>query len=963
MSVIDNKPNKTSDKASFTSLRQASYSKLFIKYSTDDFSFEKISINNLVFNETCLVVARFKDFLIYDDNSEFLRRFYDSGESNQRLNKILTFYETYSKIFPNYLVLEENKYLYRNIRKKQKMIDAINEIKREEKENKKKLSGGKKKSDNNELFTKKIKDEIKTFQKNISSKKYNNSFDSEKNADNTLLINQNSISISILNWKQYEKNENLDEKINKSYNWGTNIDSFITNQTNGSLSEMVNVLTDNKLYIKDLQNIFSKSNINPKQKQQKNNNNKTNKKINDIGKKNKISKIAKTNSKAITNNKKKINDKNNVIKYAKTSNNATNSSSIVSKRIKNQMTSSSACKNDKKNKENEKNMYNTNMKDQKMNIYQNTSPKVQQLKLKKNFLKTNTNFNKIKASLSKNKQKNNIKTEENLLLKKNENISKKYLKCKHISQDFDSKIISKVTNNILNNNNKSTKNKETNFYTENNPNLITGDTKTNEKMNIDEKVHVNVRDIIKEREKEKEKEREKNNEKYIDIKYNTDEKKKNDDKAKLVLKMTKMRTNNFMTSRGLKMINENSANKRNKSLSIKQKTEKIMKQKKLFSNQQKSITRGTFIKNKYLENKKNLREEKIIQKEKLKEKSKEKEIQKSNEKKNEKEIQKDNEKQNENKNINENNNLNENENPKDQENKENNIINIETNKETNNIIISEKKDENHNNEEDKKNEIEQYVNVYETKIESNQLTQVNDNRNISEREMSSNMSDSHMNKLINQKTLSNDKSQQKYKNSVIRKSKNDGTLNNLNSSAKFNTNGIKQKFKTFLVKKKTHHKVRIKHNNISQKNLLSINILKRIQEVKRNKTKSNFYKISQIQNSSEANNNNINLTKSTQFKNNKINLVKTPLTKTNKIEFFKKNITSKKINPYRGTSKKEETTKNYISSFSIKVNKNIYNKDNKGKKDKNKNLKKSLTKNMNNVVGKKDNIFKKENKK
>ena len=293
MSVIDNKPKKTSDKASFTTLRQASYSKLFIKYSTDDFSFEKISINNLVFNETCLVVARFKDFLIYDDNSEFLRRFYDSEESNQRLNKILTFYETYSKIFPNYLVLEENKYLYRNIRKKQKMIDAINEIKREEKENKKKLSGGKKKSDNNELFTKKIKDEIKTFQKNISSKKYNNSFDSEKNADNTLLINQNSISISILNWKQYEKNEYFDEKINKSYNWGTNIDSFITNQTNGSLSDMVNVLTDNKLYIKDLQNIFSKNNINPKQKQQKKNNNKTNKKINDIGKKNKINKIEK----------------------------------------------------------------------------------------------------------------------------------------------------------------------------------------------------------------------------------------------------------------------------------------------------------------------------------------------------------------------------------------------------------------------------------------------------------------------------------------------------------------------------------------------------------------------------------------------------------------------------------------------------------------------------------------------
>ena len=140
MSSIGNKPKKSSREAIFTVLRQISHSKLFKKYSSGNFSFDKISINNLVFNETCLVVARFKDFLIYDDNTEFLRRYYPPEDSNQRLKRILTFYETYSKIFPNYLVLKENKYLYRNIRKKQKMIDAINEIKREEKE---KFGGGK----------------------------------------------------------------------------------------------------------------------------------------------------------------------------------------------------------------------------------------------------------------------------------------------------------------------------------------------------------------------------------------------------------------------------------------------------------------------------------------------------------------------------------------------------------------------------------------------------------------------------------------------------------------------------------------------------------------------------------------------------------------------------------------------------------------------------------------------------
>ena len=53
-----------------------------------------------------------KDFLIFDDNTEFLRRFYSSEESKPRLDRILTFYETYSKIFPNYMILKESKYLY-----------------------------------------------------------------------------------------------------------------------------------------------------------------------------------------------------------------------------------------------------------------------------------------------------------------------------------------------------------------------------------------------------------------------------------------------------------------------------------------------------------------------------------------------------------------------------------------------------------------------------------------------------------------------------------------------------------------------------------------------------------------------------------------------------------------------------------------------------------------------------------
>lgn len=61
--------------------------------------------------------------MIYDDISEFLKRFYLRTESTQRLPKMFEFYEKYSKVFPNYVILPENKYLFKNIEKKQRIID------------------------------------------------------------------------------------------------------------------------------------------------------------------------------------------------------------------------------------------------------------------------------------------------------------------------------------------------------------------------------------------------------------------------------------------------------------------------------------------------------------------------------------------------------------------------------------------------------------------------------------------------------------------------------------------------------------------------------------------------------------------------------------------------------------------------------------------------------------------------
>ena len=80
-------------------------------------------VNDVIYNENTHVVSIFKDYLIYDDVSEFLKRSYKTSEARTRLPKIFEFNDKYSKVFPNYVVLPESKYMFKNIERKQRMID------------------------------------------------------------------------------------------------------------------------------------------------------------------------------------------------------------------------------------------------------------------------------------------------------------------------------------------------------------------------------------------------------------------------------------------------------------------------------------------------------------------------------------------------------------------------------------------------------------------------------------------------------------------------------------------------------------------------------------------------------------------------------------------------------------------------------------------------------------------------
>ena len=109
----------------FINLKKRARFKLLKRYNKPIYYYNIKIINDILYNEKTHYVEQFKEFLIYEDYNEFLKRFYKNEELKNRLVKILYFYEKYSKIFANYTVVPESKYMYKNIKKKQKVIDQM----------------------------------------------------------------------------------------------------------------------------------------------------------------------------------------------------------------------------------------------------------------------------------------------------------------------------------------------------------------------------------------------------------------------------------------------------------------------------------------------------------------------------------------------------------------------------------------------------------------------------------------------------------------------------------------------------------------------------------------------------------------------------------------------------------------------------------------------------------------------
>ena len=244
--------------------------------------YNKLIIENLMCNGRCHIVAVFKNYLIEDDNSEYLRRFYKYKESPTRLKKLFLYHDETSVIFPNYTPLEESKYLYNNVIKKQRVIDEQQDLEniRNDLKLKKKNKELKKEE---KVFNSTVFGEILTSSESVlriifgidkndiinNNEKKNEKGENNRNSND---YDYNDIKNLI---KELENAEEVSKNINNNsligYKLSSNnvlkyklklINNFNNNQIKNKNSEKLNNLTNNSTNITNTSNNNNNNTIN-----------------------------------------------------------------------------------------------------------------------------------------------------------------------------------------------------------------------------------------------------------------------------------------------------------------------------------------------------------------------------------------------------------------------------------------------------------------------------------------------------------------------------------------------------------------------------------------------------------------------------------------------------------------------------------------------------------------------------
>lgn len=75
------------------------------KYFCQFYFYYSNTINEILINKLKSHVINFKDYLFYDDDSEFFKRFYQANEQSHKFSLINTFYQhNYHPVYPNLFI-------------------------------------------------------------------------------------------------------------------------------------------------------------------------------------------------------------------------------------------------------------------------------------------------------------------------------------------------------------------------------------------------------------------------------------------------------------------------------------------------------------------------------------------------------------------------------------------------------------------------------------------------------------------------------------------------------------------------------------------------------------------------------------------------------------------------------------------------------------------------------------------
>ena len=213
------------------------------KYTTTKRTYNKFIINSMIFDRRIHKVAVFKNNLLWDESSEFLKRFYKKKESKERIPKISEYYEKYTLFPPVYFGLEGLIVIIMNkwTKKKKNYLEYV---------------------EDHEEDKKKIKTK-ESFEPLINSSSLNNITSSNKSfiSKNTLELTkfENESKKSLMN-----KNKNDNKNKNHANNGKNKIDNLSFSDIMDDLSSNYSVIinTDRINYDnKDIHNLKEQQKI------------------------------------------------------------------------------------------------------------------------------------------------------------------------------------------------------------------------------------------------------------------------------------------------------------------------------------------------------------------------------------------------------------------------------------------------------------------------------------------------------------------------------------------------------------------------------------------------------------------------------------------------------------------------------------------------------------------------------